>query len=445
VSNECPADGKEPLTTECRADQGICDVPESCDGVSNECPADGKEPLTTECRADQGICDVPESCDGVSNECPADGKEPLTTICRGSAGVCDVPESCDGVSNECPGDAYQPLTTICRPAATECDPSESCTGTGPACPADNPGPAQCNSLTDTEFCQLPNDQFKLLLIQDPCTTGGGSLSMNNYRLNASNPGQFYYNVFDSGVPGTHVDLDVTIPYPFITHGATAIQTHDSYQTVHGCFVPSPNLNANYTITCDGPGVSPAGNEIILLSDYPSTVIGEENVTQCHISGNIPATGTLYVTVHLDYGLEKGPTGWQQGAADSALSTSACGVADGSTEITDPQAYAFSYANGTSGSTNPTSTNIFKKNPGTGGLTLKGGNGNPKSGVNVQLVSPAGKVVGTAITDQDGYFQIVYMHKGKPSDYKVKLPAYNQEVTIRLKNNGYQIAMFENLP
>lgn len=437
LDDTCQPDGScAPGTPkDCSADDSACGMG-VCVSPSGTCATVVDSAKTgTVCRANQGECDVAENCDGTSIDCPADAKESATTICRAAGGICDVSESCDGTTNACPGDAYQPLTTPCRLSATECDVPESCTGTGPACPADNPGPAECNSLTDTEFCQLPNDQFRLLLIQDPCTTGGGSLSMNNYRLNASNPGQFYYNVFDAGVPGTPVVLDITIPYPFITHGATPIQTHDSYQTVQGCFVPSPNLNANYTITCDGPGVSPAGNDIIRLTDYPATVISEENVTHCQISGVIPATGTLYITAHLDYGLEKGPTGWQQGAANNALSTSACGVASGATEITAPQPYAFSYANGTSGSTDPTSKNVFKKNPGTGGLTLKNGNNKPVASVTAQLVSSAGKVVGSAITDQDGYFQIVYMHKGKPSDYKVRLPGYNLEQTIRLKNNG----------
>ena len=69
-------------------------------------------------------------------------------------------------------------------------------------------------LTDTSFCQLPAAGFRLVYLQD---------GPNSFRLNASNPGQFYYNVFYSGTPGADFNLSIKVAYPFITNGANPIQ------------------------------------------------------------------------------------------------------------------------------------------------------------------------------------------------------------------------------
>ena len=445
TESNCPVDAFQPNTTSCvgTSNDGACDVTDSCDGAG-AC-VDGFATATTICRGTGGnACDVPESCSGSSGACPDDGFAPATSSCVGASnvGACDGTDSCNG-AGVCV-DGYQPATFTCRVPATECDVTEFCTGSASVCPTDNPGPPECNSLTDTEFCPLPNDQFKLLFLQDPCTTAAGSLAMNNYRLNASNPGQFYYNVFDSGTPGDPVTLDITIPYPFVTQGATPIQTHDSFETVDSCFQPSPNLNSMYIITCDGEGVSPAGNEIVLLSDYSGTDIDATNVTQCHVSGNFPATGVLYVTLHVDYGLKKTSI-WQQGLTNQALSTSSCNVLDGATEILAPETYSFSYNNGTSGSTDPTSTNIFKKNPGSAGNLSQFDTAKPKAGVGVQLISPTNTVVGTATSDENGVWQIVYKHTGKAANYTVKLLGLGRQQTITLKANGFVLVNFEDLP
>ena len=77
----------------------------------------------------------------------------------------------------------------------------------------------------------------------------------------------------SSTPGRRVrtlSSAITIPYPFVTQGAVPIQTHDSFDVVDSCFVPSPNLNSEYEISCTGGNVSPSGNPVILLTDYPGT-------------------------------------------------------------------------------------------------------------------------------------------------------------------------------
>ncbi|MBZ5637377.1 MAG: thrombospondin type 3 repeat-containing protein [Acidobacteriia bacterium] len=118
----------------CRAAAGVCDVPESCDGINPTCPADLFVSPATECRASAGVCDLPESCTGTSAACPADAKS--AAECRASAGICDVAEFCNGVDNDCPTNALEPSTVECRPSTGACDPAESCTGTSADCPAD---------------------------------------------------------------------------------------------------------------------------------------------------------------------------------------------------------------------------------------------------------------------------------------------------------------------
>src|SRR5262249_55900185 len=73
-----------------------------------------------------------------------------------------------------------------------------------------------NVVTNSSLCQFDTDssldghQFNQIFIQD---SGSG------FRLNATNPGQFYDNVLYAGNPGDNVTLTLKIPYPFVTQGA----------------------------------------------------------------------------------------------------------------------------------------------------------------------------------------------------------------------------------
>jgi hypothetical protein len=120
----------EPITTECRASAGVCDVAEFCTGQSADCPSDSKS--TAECRGSAGLCDVAEICDGQNNDCPTDVFKSNTEVCRASAGVCDVEEKCTGYSADCPEDVYQQQ-------GTDCDVCASCDGSG-----------NCNVYDDTQ-------------------------------------------------------------------------------------------------------------------------------------------------------------------------------------------------------------------------------------------------------------------------------------------------------
>ncbi|MCC7538368.1 MAG: hypothetical protein IT379_19240, partial [Deltaproteobacteria bacterium] len=70
TSADCPPDALEPATTVCRAlVPGGCDVADRCTGTSPVCPPDVVRPNGTSCRTSTGVCDAPESCDGVLPTC----------------------------------------------------------------------------------------------------------------------------------------------------------------------------------------------------------------------------------------------------------------------------------------------------------------------------------------------------------------------------------------
>lgn len=147
TSAACPANAFQPNTTVCRAANGQCDREEKCNGTSGACPADGFELAGTVCRAAVPgaggalTCDVAEVCSGTTGACPPDGFRTAATVCRaavvgaGGALTCDTAENCSGSSATCPADAFLPPTTVCRAQNGPCDVAETCSGSAAACPA----------------------------------------------------------------------------------------------------------------------------------------------------------------------------------------------------------------------------------------------------------------------------------------------------------------------
>ena len=266
--------------------------------------------------------------------------------------------------------------------------------------------------------------------------------MANYRLNASNPGQFYYNVFYTG---RTFPLAIDIPYPFVTQGAVPIQVHSTTPPRgDACWNPGSSW-PGCTITTDGGKLSPSGAPIIELADYYS---GNPLVTTTRITvedcKSVPDAG-LYVSIHLDYGMKK-TSGWYQADGDSIgglddATNAALWVPD---TILNGDEYEFSFS-GSSVEQTVISNNTFKKNPGVAGLTLESGSADPKGNVTVQLLNPSGIVVGTATTDADGFYQILYKHTGKAANYKVSLPQLKVSQVVQLKANGFAAVLFEDLP
>ena len=64
-------------------------------------------------------------------------------------------------------------------------------------------------------------------------------------------------------------------------------------------------------------------------------------------------------------------------------------------------------------------NTFKRNPGFGGVVTDEYD-NPIEGYTVEVRNEEGTVIGTAVTDEDGYYFIYYKHKGRPTYIDVYL-------------------------
>jgi hypothetical protein len=287
---------------------------------------------------------------------------------------------------------------------------------------------------------MVGDQFRLTYMVDPAGSG--------YRLNSSNPGQFYYNVFHSGEVGADFNLTITIPYPFVTQGANPIQAHDwvDFTSPGGCFIPGPNFGA--TITTDGGNKSPNGAQIILIGDYLPQTLGTE--TRIYVSGKIPATGFVYVTIHLDYGL-KGTSGWMK---DTDGKTATNGVnppaVNGPITILSPQEYLFFAVRGSvRDEARPQSLNEFKKFAGFGGV-VENCNGVLQPGVKVKIYGPAtngsiGPLIpgGEVLTDAEGVYLVAYKHTGKQANFTVQLPAFLPGLTrtVPVKSNSFAIVNF----
>jgi hypothetical protein len=344
--------------------------------------------------------------------------------CNPASGCVNAPITCDdGVA--CTEDACNPVSGCYSTPTTE-----------------------CSGFTDTEFCALPNDQFKLIYVADGTKDTSGN---PQYVLNASNPGQFYYNVLAQGTPGDPVSLTIEIPYPFVTQGAYPIQVHDRTSfTSQDCFIPGPTLSGFTVTTRDDSILSTSGKPIIKLAhpaagDYDTLELDATTVVS--VTGTVPSTGLVYVTIHLDYGLKKSG-GFTKDALTNAAKHPAFALADSALTIADGQVYnQFSYTDGgtQSGMDTPSSTNTFKKNPGFANMTLANLTQNPKAGVKVQIYGPTGKLLSTTVTDADGFAMFQYKHTGKPANYTVKLPDLNVQKVVTMKANEFAITVFDTLP
>lgn len=291
-------------------------------------------------------------------------------------------------------------------------------------------------LTDTSYCpfdvdsSLPGQQFRLIFTPNPTSPA-------TYELTASNPGQFYYNAFFAGTPSSTVRLTVKVPYPFVTQGAVPIQVYSSVGFSGPCFVPMNNMTPGFAITA-GRTLTPSGAAQIVLTDYSSQASG--SFVTVTITGQVPASGLVYVTIHLNYGL-KGSIGYGKDANDNAINATSSAVL-----IPNLQTYSFAQtASGTNGihlSTTVTveNENVFKKDPGIAGL-VRDQNGTPVPGVVVQIYDSTGHLLATVFTDKDGWYMWSYKYTGKPTTFTVSLPSFGQSQSLALKSNGFAIANF----
>ncbi len=298
-----------------------------------------------------------------------------------------------------------------------------------------------HEVTDSSLCPLP-DKFNLLFIQDAPTT---------FRLNASNPGQFYDNIIIVPGGGT-VDFDINIPYPFITQGAVPIQVHSMFSLPGACFVPGPDVTGSFIISTADTHRSPSDNPIIGLDVYGNNyMIDPANVTTVHISGSVPDTGIVYITIHLDYGLKQSSP-WSPAklvSSPGGSHSTATNLITG-TKIAEPQSYSFWFTESENEITEsetlvkPESSNTFKQNPGFSGLVMDSGQPVPDALVTISgaaLPVPGGST--TVKTDPDGWYAFPFKYTGKATQFKVEYSG--QEVYVTLKSNGLAVVNFPTAP
>jgi hypothetical protein len=390
---------------------------ENCTGSSAACPADTVRASGFVCRSAAGVCDVAEYCNGASASCPADGFKSSATICRSKAGECDVVERCTGSSAPCPADAVAPEGTSCTSDQDPCT-GDACDGTHTACQHPQ---VTCSLVTSSSLCTfdvdaaLVGDQFRVILTPD-------QNSQTAWKLNATNPGQFYYNVIYLGPGGT--TLDVTIPYPFVTQGATPIHVYADVAT-----------SVNAGSTCFQPGTEIAHqSDQIALATYAPQQLGSSTTVSVALPP-LPG-GVAYVNLHLDYGF-KGTNNYSKNASNDAIDATTLAI-----RIPDKETYVF--IDTIPGGDVVQSENVFKRDPGIAGLVHQIGTDEPVVDVKAQIYDTSNKLVATVYTDQDGWYMWQFKYTGKATTFTVKLPAYGLAQVVTLKSNGFVTASF-NVP
>ncbi len=147
----------------------------------------------------------------------------------------------------------------------------------------------------------------------------------------------------------------------------------------------------------------------MLSNYSPQNFG--STVTVTVTGTVPASGLVYVTIHLDYGL-KGTTGWLKGVAQGSsfqATNSGLGLA-----LNNGQSYAFSVSGSESFTTSVTSSNVFKKDPGIAGVITKLANDSPIIGATVKVYDNNGMLLGITTTDQNGVYLYFYKYTGTKS-------------------------------
>ncbi len=276
---------------------------------------------------------------------------------------------------------------------------------------------QKSAITNTVLCTFDEDTSVVgstfRLIFTPSSPGS--------KLGATNPGQFYYNVFDNAPTGK---ITFTLPYPFVTQGATPIHVYSgvTMTTVSGqtCLIPGAEIaNSGQTVS---------------LGSYGSQTFG--STTSVTVKFSSP-TGFAYANIHVEYGL-KGTNGWSKGGSSGNDAISSLSFPT----ILNDQTYLFSETDGSPDSQTASSENVFKKDPGIAGLVLKP-SGDPAAKVPVYIYDASHKLVFSTATDQDGWYQWEYKYTGKATTFTVKLGGLyaGNAQTVTIKSNGYVTVNF----
>jgi SdrD B-like domain len=314
-----------------------------------------------------------------------------------------------GLSLTCPG-----ITNTATFTTDTSGKTGSAYSTVSACPG---------GVFNTAFCSF-GSSFNLVY-----TSNNGG---NTYKLDASNPGQFYYIVTFTGTPGSSFAAGQTlkVPYPFTTGSASfPIQTSSTLKAGTGgnCFNPAFDNPIKVTSVTGGTFTT-SKHPSITLTDYGTNpTLGTTQVTITLGSGTFPASGVVIVTVHLQYGL-KDDTFTKSGTSAVDQSTTAGHVFSPSSTIANGATYTFS--NSATGNTVISSVNLFKNDPGIAGVVQSATSSMALSGVTVTLYGSTGKLLATTTTDSSGYYSFKITTTGT---YTVKLPAYGASQSVKVSS------------
>ena len=268
-----------------------------------------------------------------------------------------------------------------------------------------------SAVTNSSLCDF-GGEFDLVFTPDMQNWPG------HFKLSASTPGQFYLNVFTVGNSGT---VELEIPYPFVTQGAMPAHVYSGTFVVADsdtadCFEPLEELGSH--------GVGFALDDYTDTNDDGIVGFGDAYTVEVPVG-----EGFHYVSLHLDYGLEK-TNGWER-TGDDARNDAEVNVALAGIDILDLTALEFSAsADGApiAGSTFTLSGhNEFKNVKGFGGLVLQ--DLEAVVGAEVELLNSSGELIETMTTDENGWYLSEYVHNGKESEYTLLLEGHSQEQTI----------------
>ncbi|UCF35186.1 MAG: hypothetical protein JSV78_07750, partial [Phycisphaerales bacterium] len=372
------------------------------------------------------------------DDCPTDpeitGYATATDNCGGEVDVSYDPEE-DVIVGDCPKVIIRTWT-----ATDECGNSSSCTQIITCVP-----PSQVTNSGLCIFdCDAEDDcqSFRLLFTQDPHDQAC-------FKLTASNPGQYYYNVFGTGTPGDTVNYTITLPYPFVTQGAMPIHVYDN---VTGYAAEGDLDETCPAPLCFEPGIEhDAFSTQVTLGDYgPHPVMGD--AYSFDVSFTVPETEFFFLAIHLDYGL-KGEGGYTNDAYDNARVCMPDGGV-GMLVIANPQEYQFAWdlpGDPPSGGTaSICSFNEWKRNPGVGGVMLLQSDGTPINGGEVTLLLDGDWLSSSPV--DEGWYVIPWRHTGKPTWYTAQLTPPDGYVVVsenpkdfKLKAMHFEEVSFEIAP
>jgi len=156
------------------------------------------------------------------------------------------------------------------------------------------------TLTDTSDYRCELSSFDLVFT--PLDDGSGL-----YKLSSTNPGSFYTNVVKYGEAGAPVLIELSLPLdqenaPFDSPNFILHHTYIGYTPVVDVHVYAGRLT------------SPCGSNFV--PDWSMDVTNQYSITttadgkNVAVSGDMPSTGLIFVTVHIDYQISASLT-WDQ--------------------------------------------------------------------------------------------------------------------------------------